>query len=731
MKRIATLCTALALAFVLAGSAVAQTPVTIREINDIPDENLQELIALGGSATIDEITELTEPTLLGEEVIFTAVVLTNPYNSGLASPNEDGIPGRVHMFVRDVTAADEGYEGMTVQVVDGTRSIEELQIGDVVTMVGDVTRFGLTIQLAPSAFEIIDEVDPDDPLLQPIVVSTDDIHNFIAEGDPFDRMQFNWENFEALNNQYVRLENAQVVNSIQADQGRPAYLISSPETETLLDSYDISLRYRNDRTETYASPPYNVRPVDDPFVPPPAGAFINLQGFLVATSSNFNYPGLGQPNGAIFSIAPFEDDDLEITETPPIFNEVSAPDFVPGDEDVTITADIVPDPERTIESATLHYEVSTGGGEQSVAMTNTSGDTYEATIPAADDEAFVSYYVEATDSEGATSTSSERSYRVLYDGITAIEHVQRTASGGPGNSPFTGLTTEMDIEAVVMSDPDASGFLMIQDDPDLEAWTGVFVEITLDIAGLGLVPGDRVTISEATIGENFNVTELQDATVTRTSGGEPYAYKVVPTGVLAQDAATAEAHEGMALRFEDVTVTHVNADGPDDEPGFGEFQISSDGSEANQIRVDDASDDFPTNWNLENLNNGAEIEFVQGLWWFSFGNYKLLPESTDDIGMITLDAEDDAVAGGFSLDAAYPNPFAGSTTLSFTTAEQGAVRLEVFDIVGRRVATLVDGPLAPATHTVTLDGRGLAGGTYVVRLQAGDRVTTQKIVLVK
>src|SRR5690606_23556361 len=140
----------------------------------------------------------------------------------------------------------------------------------------------------------------------------------------------------------------------------------------------------------------------------------------------------------------------------------------------------------TIESATLFYEFSTGGGEQSVAMTNTGGDTYEATIPAAADGAFVTYYLSATDSQGATSTSPVQSYRVLFDGITDIEHVQRTASGGPGDSPFTGLTTEMDIEAVVMSDPETSGFLMIQDDPALEPWTGVFVEITLDIAGLNL-----------------------------------------------------------------------------------------------------------------------------------------------------------------------------------------------------------------------------------------------------
>ena len=86
---------------------------------------------------------------------------------------------------------------------------------------------------------------------------------------------------------------------------------------------------------------------------------------------------------------------------------------------------------------------------------------------------------------------------------------------------------------------------------------------------------------------------------------------------------------------------------------------------------------------------------------------------------------------GFSLEPAYPNPFEATTTIRFTTAQQSHVVLEVYDIVGRRVATLVDGPMAATTHIVTLDGRSLAGGTYIVRLQAGDRVSTQKLVLVK
>ncbi len=727
MHRIATICFALVLAFGWAASASAQTAVTIREINDVPDANIQQLIDLGSAATSQQVVDLSAPTLLGETVSFTAVVLTDPFNSGLANLT-DGEPQRVHMFVRDVAAADQGFEGMTIQVVDGTRSIEELLVGDVVNMIGDVGRFNQQIQIAPSSFEVIDEVPPGDPLLAPVTITTDDIHLFVAEGDPVDQMTFRWENYESLNNQYVRLENAQVVNSISRPDGRPAFIASSPGTETLVDTYDTSIRYRNDRGD-YPSR-YNVR--EDDYIPPPAGSFINLQGYLVAVGANFNYQ-YGVPPGAVFSIAPFADSDLEELISAPVISDLNRPDVILGDGDeFTVSVEVVPDPTRTIDQVVLIYELSSGGGEQSVVMTNTGGDTYEASIPAVGDGVFVTYRVEAVDNEGLMSSSPNASYRVLFDGIDEIEDVQLTASAGPGSSPFLGLTAPVTIDAVVMSDPDVSGFLTIQDDPSLAPWTGVFVELTLEIAGLGLQPGDRVQVRNATIGENFGVTELQDAEIlTPVEPGDPYAYKVVPTGVLAQDAPTAEAHEGMALRFTNVEITDVNADddtNPDNN--FGEWQFSSDGTQANEIRADDASDAIAQDFNVKSFTLGQELGAIQGLWWFSFGNYKLVPESADDLDF-TVDAEDGAQAGAFGLKALYPNPASDAAAVRFTTTEQADVRLDVYDVVGRRVAVLVDGPLAAATHTATLDARSLAGGVYLVRLQAGGRTATQKLVLIK
>ena len=59
------------------------------------------------------------------------------------------------------------------------------------------------------------------------------------------------------------------------------------------------------------------------------------------------------------------------------------------------------------------------------------------------------------------------------------------------------------------------------------------------------------------------------------------------------------------------------------------------------------------------------------------------------------------------------------------------VRLEVFDLLGRKVATLVDGEQDPGPHEARLDGARLAPGTYFVRLQAGSERLTQRVQVVK
>jgi len=117
-----------------------------------------------------------------------------------------------------------------------------------------------------------------------------------------------------------------VIDRTIDDAGRPDWVISTDGGQTLLHIYDISLRYRNDRADYQDG--FNNRPANDPFVPPPPGSVINLQGYLVFQGDD---PfGISQPEGAVFAIAPWEDTDLEIVESPPIITNLSKPNYVPG-----------------------------------------------------------------------------------------------------------------------------------------------------------------------------------------------------------------------------------------------------------------------------------------------------------------------------------------------------------------------------------------------------------------
>jgi hypothetical protein len=90
------------------------------------------------------------------------------------------------------------------------------------------------------------------------------------------------------------------------------------------------------------------------------------------------------------------------------------------------------------------------------------------------------------------------------------------------------------------------------------------------------------------------------------------------------------------------------------------------------------------------------------------------------------------VPGAFALQAAYPNPFAVSATVAFEVPETAVVRLVVYDVLGREVAVLADGPFEASRHAVVFDAAGLPSGTYLVRMTTvGGFAQTQRITLMR
>lgn len=84
------------------------------------------------------------------------------------------------------------------------------------------------------------------------------------------------------------------------------------------------------------------------------------------------------------------------------------------------------------------------------------------------------------------------------------------------------------------------------------------------------------------------------------------------------------------------------------------------------------------------------------------------------------------------LDQNYPNPFNPSTTIAFGVPQSSKITLEIFDVLGRKVATLLQGENKSAgRHTINFDASSLSSGMYIYRLQARNSVITKKLTLIK
>jgi flagellar hook assembly protein FlgD len=89
-----------------------------------------------------------------------------------------------------------------------------------------------------------------------------------------------------------------------------------------------------------------------------------------------------------------------------------------------------------------------------------------------------------------------------------------------------------------------------------------------------------------------------------------------------------------------------------------------------------------------------------------------------------------------ALGKPVPNPFNPSTIIPLTLPAAATVHLHIYDVGGRRVRSLHDGPLAAGVHRVLWDGRDdagreLASGVYLIRLEGAGPALTQRVILLR
>ena len=167
--------------------------------------------------------------------------------------------------------------------------------------------------------------------------------------------------------------------------------------------------------------------------------------------------------------------------------------------------------------------------------------------------------------------------------------------------------------------------------------------------------------------------------------------------------------------------------GPPTRPGWGpvlDLSLPA-GATVNRIRTQYVSDRFPAGAYTYISNIGEYPGTVWDSDSFPFTKAAIGADgwaSQPTPGLIPTE---------YALHGAMPNPFNPTTTVSFALPQSGQVKLSVYNVSGREVATLVNGWRDAGNHEVTFDASKLASGLYVYQLSAGDFQATGKMVLMK
>ncbi|MEP0545924.1 MAG: DUF1501 domain-containing protein [Rhodothermales bacterium] len=153
--------------------------------------------------------------------------------------------------------------------------------------------------------------------------------------------------------------------------------------------------------------------------------------------------------------------------------------------------------------------------------------------------------------------------------------------------------------------------------------------------------------------------------------------------------------------------------------------------------------DAPDLLDLDNAGNlRHSIDFRQAYatvltQWFGLPTAdveNILYDSFEPLGFI---ADPVAADGGpsapldFAVEGNYPNPFTSRTTIRFRLGDAGPVQVRVFDLQGREVRTLVDGPLAAGTHSLSFEALDLPSGTYLYQIETRRGAQSRPMTLVR
>ena len=417
-------------------------------------------------------------------------------------------------------------------------------------------------------------------------------------------------------------------------------------------------------------------------------------------------------------------------------------------DNITVTADITDD--IGVASAMLYYRASDGvtpGAWMSTAMSLVAGNSWSGMIPGPHSQSQVDFYIEATDTGAQTATApggAPASFMSVAVGLTSIYDMQYSHPDSSTTvAAYDGRM--LNIEGIITAGPgqlDANSKFLVQE-ADVNpasssyAFGGVLVYEGSSSFVDQFYPGDKVRIG-GVCDEYNSLTEMiphsfYAVNLVSFPHDLPPATEVA-TRTLADDYLSVDDGNGrMGEAWESVWVKTFPA-AMIDTTAFAEWLISDTGLRRDSLVVNPIAA-------LAYEPAFQTVTIIEGFMNYYYGDYELVPVSDAFITLLPYSGVEDGPmpalmpAGGFT--DVYPNPFNPVTKISFKLNRDNLVQLNVYDIRGQKVRTLVQGAIPANDYTFTWDGvgddgRGVASGTYFARLRIGSEVMqVRKMSLVK
>jgi hypothetical protein len=625
--------------------------------------------------------------------------------------------------------------------------IDLIDTAKIYEFTGTVTMYGQTIELALTPDVPKEEVGTLSKRPDPIPLTLDSCQN--SDGS------FNYRLRKYLG-MYVSFtaddehEHPLVVSDIITGTGSTA---GGFKVNNSADNATHSiLMYAQSRYFKTGGGQYTERP---DYSPPVAGSHLSyIRGILEVYNNQWEV------------VCVYPDDLGPVLVIPPTITSVRRDEaLVASNQAVTVSC-VAKGVQADVDTVKMFYRVN-GGELDSLVMNKTTADTiFSSTIPGITaDSALVDYYIKATDMNGNSITSplnintGRYFYYVLNRPIT-IQEVQYSPFGN-GLSAFYNypvtisgiVTADTAGRATSAGNGAASSYNRIIIQNGETPWSGIWlngVNTNENVSGLKI--GDNVTVS-GVVKEDYDVTRIDSiyTLIVNSSGNALPNAQIVTTGsigTLPSNSVAAEQWESVLIKFDNVTITDVNADGsagPDGSGGsrnFGEILVN-DGSGNVRADLQDGNHFYHNMWDAAladnplfiSVDSGATMTSLSGYLYFSYSYYKLIPRINSDfegystpVGVNDLE---NLLPYKFVVDQNYPNPFNPSTLISFKIPIEGVVNIRIYNLLGQEVVTVLNEFMSAGTYKVNFNASNLSSGVYFYKVSSGKFSQVKKMMLIK